>query len=497
MTSKTVHGLKGSETKLSLLDGLICLFLALPLLAFCMWFKWPVAIGLALMAAFGFQQLLQGSRLAHFGVRPGLFLTIAVVAAIWTALAGVGHFFYANSDWLTRDAVLRDLTETAWPPKYYSDGDFPLILRAPVGYYLPAAALGSLLGLPFADIALYVWTVIGFVLVLCAATTRFSTNAQRWICCGIMIGFGGLDLVGYILGHRTLPVPGEHLEWWAHFAQYSSNSTLLFWAPNHALPGWLGILLVLRHWRTPTLARVTPLLAAAIPLWSPLAAIGLAPFFIMGLDWRRDFRHIFSVYTGLPFLCLALLAARYITLDAQTIPGGWAIDSFGSAVDFFKRYALFCALEFGILALVLLRLKAFDVQLGTSLLILLALPLYRFGQGNDLVMRSSIPALTVLALATVRPLAEHGGSAWRYALMALLAVGALGAAEEPWRALLKPRWALKDQTLGQLSSPNAHGYESALPPHYAANLNQPGLQLLLRDPSLVRPTERAARPSLP
>ncbi len=495
--AKMLMNKQDSETSLSLLDGLICLFLALPLLLFCAWFKWPFAIALALMTVFGFHQLLQGSRLGHFGIRPGLLLTIVVVAVIWTALAGVGHFFYANSDWLTRDAVLRDLTETAWPPKYESDGPLPLILRAPVGYYLPAAALGSILGLAFADIALYVWTVIGFVLVLCAATTRFSTSTQRWICCGVMIGFGGLDLAGYILNHFALPAPGEHIEWWARFAQYSSNSTLLFWVPNHALPAWLGILLVLRHWRTPALARMAPLLAATIPLWSPLAAIGLAPFFIAGLDWRRDSRKIFSLRTGLPFLGLALLVARFITMDTQAIPGGWAMENFRTAGEFFERYAMFCILEFGILALVLLRLRVFDVQLGTSLLILLALPLYRFGQGNDLVMRSSIPALTVLALATVRPLADAGRSAWRYALMGLLAVGAMGAAQEPWRALLTPRWDFKGQTLGEVSSPKAHGYAGALPPHYVAILNQPGLLAMLREPSLVRPTERAPQRSLP
>jgi hypothetical protein len=497
MTSKHFHDKPGSEAGLSLLDGFICLFLSLPLLLFCAWFKWPFAIALAVMTVFGFQQLLQGSRLDHFGVGPRLVLAIVAVAALWTALAGVGHFCYANSDWLTRDAVLRDLTRTAWPPEYESDGALPLILRAPVGYYLPAAALGSLLGLASADIALYVWTVIGFALVLCAATTLFSSSKQRWTCVGVMIAFGGLDLVGYFLSRWTLPAPGEHIEWWAQFAQYSSNSTLLFWVPNHALPAWLGMLLVLRHWRTPALARIAPMLAATIPLWSPLAAIGLAPFFIAGLDWRRDVRQVFAVRSGLPFLGLALLVARFLTLDAQTIPGGWAIDGFASAGDFFERYALFCTLEFGILALVLLRLKAFNVPLATSLLILLALPIYRFGQGNDLVMRSSIPALMVFALATVRPLAEHARSASRYALMALLAVGALGAAQEPWRALMKPRWTMKDLTLGEISSPRAHGYASALPPHYVATLNQPGLLALLREPSLVRPDEPASRRPLP
>ena len=79
-----------SESGLSMLDGLICLFLALPLLLFCAWFKWPFAIGFGLLTVLGLHQLLQGSGRAHFEVRPRLLLAIVVVSAIWTALAGVG-----------------------------------------------------------------------------------------------------------------------------------------------------------------------------------------------------------------------------------------------------------------------------------------------------------------------------------------------------------------------------------------------------------------------
>jgi hypothetical protein len=477
----------GSERGLSLLDGLICLYLVLPLLLFCAWFKWPVAICLGLLTCYGVVQALPGVNLRR--LEPGVraLVPIAVVALAWTALTGLGHFFYANFDWITRDAVLRDLVETPWPPMYESDPSAPVILRAPVGFYLPVAALGSVLGLRCADLLLYLWTAFGFALVLCASTSLFSTRRERILCGLLMLFFGGMDLLGFPLLRGKLPALGQHLEWWAVFAQYSSNSTLMFWVPNHALPAWLGLLLALRHWRTPELARMTPMLAAAIALWSPLSAAGLVPFFLAGLDWRRDLRTLFATRSGLPFLALAGLVARYITMDTQAIARGWAIDLFPNAVLFGIHYVAFCMLEFGIIALLLARLRAFDLKVGVAVVILVALPFYHFGGGNDLVMRCSIPALLVLALAAVRPLAASDRPVARALLGLVLIVGALGASQEPARALLTPRWALTGKTLPQISADLSPRGFVQLPSNYVGRLNQPGLQALMREPTMVLP----------
>jgi hypothetical protein len=469
-------------SNLSLLDGLICAFLGLPLILFSAWFKWPVAVGLAVLMSYGYYQAQAGQQWGRWEVGTRTIAAVAFVALGWTALAGVGHFFYANADWVTRDAVLRDLTVTAWPPKYGTDGTFPMILRAPVGFYLPAAAIGSLLGLPVADLSLYLWTALGFTLFVCAAMSLFSTRRQRVLCGALVLGFGGLDLVGFTLFSGHLPAPAQHIEWWAQFVQYSSNSTLMFWVPNHALPAWLGLVLVLRHWRRPELASITPMLAAAIPLWSPLSAVGLAPFFIAGLDWRRDGRLLFSLRSGWPFIAVAFIVARYITMDTQSLAHGWSINEFADARAFWLFYAVFCLFEFGFLALVLHRMRAVDLKLGIGLAILLVLPFYYFGPGNDLAMRASIPALTVLALATVRPLADGGRSVSRFVLMALLIIGALGAGQEPLRALLAPRWALTGRTLAEISAGEGH-----LPTNYVGHLIQPGMTMLMREPTLVQP----------
>ena len=483
------------ERGLSLLDGLICAYLVLPLLLFCTWFKWPVAIGLGLLTCYGFVQALPGLKLRRVELSRRALGLIALVALAWTALAGLGHFFYANVDWVTRDAVLRDLVETSWPPMYDAGGVAPQILRAPVGFYLPVAALGSVLGLRCADILLYLWTAFGFALVLWAAATLFTTRRERVFSVLLMLLFGGLDLVGFVLTRGKLPLVGQHIEWWASFAQYSSNSTLMFWVPNHALPAWLGLLVALRHWRTRELAGMALMLAAAIALWSPLSAAGLVPFYLAGLNWRRDLGAVLAPRAGLPFLGLAALVARYVTMDTQAIASGWAMALFPNATTFWFFYAAFCLLEFGFFALVLLRLRAFDLKLGIAVAILAALPFYHFGPGNDLVMRCSIPALAILALACVGPLAGSTRPFARATLMVLLAVGALGACEEPARALLAPRWDLTGKSLAQVSADQSPRHVVELPSNYVGRLIQPGLQALMRTPALVAPGEAASTPS--
>ena len=472
-------------------DQLICAYLALPLLVFCAWFKWPAALVLGLLGLGAFIAAVGVPKWRPTGLPVRTLVALALLAFAWTALSGVGHFVYANPDWYTRDAVLRDLVKTPWPPAYDMTGDWPLILRAPVGYYLPVALFGSLAGLDAADLALYVWTAAGFLLFAWAAMLLFRTRGERLLCVALLVGFGGLDLVGWYLGNGYAAPLGEHVDRWSPLAQYSSNSTLLFWVPNHALPAWLGTLLALRHWRQPALARVAPLVAAAIPLWSPLAAIGLAPYFVAGIAWRRDWRILFNVRAAFPLYAVALIAARYLTLSAARIPSGWSIHQYASVTAFLRDDLLFCLLEFGIIAAILVRLGVRDLPFLLAIAILGVLPLYRFGASDDLAMRSSIPALTVLALATVRPMLHAGDRAWRAILAVVLIVGALGSAQEPERAILHKRWAMKRISLGQVG--NERGtYLGWVPPHYGAYLNHPGLSALLREPSPVQP-EAASR----
>lgn len=477
-----------ADRKLDWLDRAICIYLLLPALLFCLWFATPFAALLLSLVGYGsYRALVGGKSPGLVGIRWTWLVAILALSMVWTAIAGVGHLFYANADWVMRDAVLHDLAASGWPPSYTDGNGTPLLLRAPVGYYLPAALIGWLAGMEAANIGIYLWTALGFALFLASACRLFESGKQRVACLLVLALFGGMDLLGYLWAERRPPELGEHIEWWMPYIQYSSQTTLLFWVPNHALPAWLGTLLVLRHWRQPALARITPLLATVIPLWSPLAAIGLFPFFLLGLAWRRDAKLLFSPITCLLFVPAACLIALYLGMGAATVPHGWMHQLSPSIDAFAFRYVLFCLFEFGMLALILARVTQFDLPLRIAIAVLALLPFYFYGPGNDLAMRASIPALLVLGLATVRPLAERPVNLWQILLVLVLGIGAIGALQEPARALLHPAWKAQDQSLPEAAGMMSSDGGLAFPPHYFAQPDSRVLQRLLRKPPAVEP----------
>jgi len=468
----------------SWLDASIGMYLALPLIVFlAAWLRPLYSIPTLIALVYFASNLFSRRRFMQERIPAGICFGLALLALGWVALGGTGHWFYANVDWVFRDALLRDLVVTPWPPQYIGGDGESLIMRAPIAYFLPAALVGHFAGLAAAHVVLYVWTALGFFLVLTSVCQLFEVKGQKLIAVALVLGFGGLDLLGYLAINRQLPVVGEHIEWWAGFAQFSSNSTLLYWVPNHALPAWLGTVLVLRHWRGSELARLAPLLGACIPLWSPLAALGLVPIILMGINWSQDAKVLFAPKRFVPAAILALLCICYLTMGSGTIPGEWIFENPQNVAALFNLYVLLCFLEFGILALLILRLRAGSGLVLMAMALLLVMPAYKFGYGNDLVMRASIPALLVLALSTVRPLTEPGHLGWRIILAVVLGIGAVGAMQEPARAVVSPRWPAMDISLTDAS----REYSGiAAPVTYVSKLDSRVLRALLREPVLVR-----------
>ena len=464
------------------LDRAVCAYLLLPVFLFCLSFVTPFAALLLVLTAYGAFRALAGGTTGSAGLRWPWLVGICALSLAWTAVSGVGHYFYANTDWIIRGAVLHDLSSAGWPPSYTGPDATPLILRAPVGYYLPAAAIGKLWGLHAANTGLYLWTALGFALVLASACRLFTTSTQRAVCLVLMLLFSGMDLFGYIWKARQLPALGENVEWWLQIIQYPSNAYLMAWVPNHALPAWLGIILILRHWRLPSLARITPLVSAAVPLWSPLAAVGLFPFFLFALAWRRDFRILFSPHSCLPFFLPALAMASYMGMDAGSIRHGWQIQLFPSTGAFLYSYALFCLLEFGMLALILSRLTTPTIAMRIAIVVLCLLPIYVYGPYDDLAMRSSIPALAVLALASVEPLTERKRSVWQTLLLCVLAIGMLGSLQEPIRGLIGPRWKPLEKPIPDVVLIEHDWAAHRFPNHYFAHPDRRGTNRFLREP---------------
>ena len=382
-----------------------------------------------------------------------LLLPVVLIATLWTVLSGVGHFVYANPDWVVRDAVLRDLVVDRWPVTYRLAG-VETLLRAPIGYFLPAALVGKLWGLRVAEHALFAWTALGVVLVFAMMLRDRPAPKAAMIRLAIFIAFSGMDIVGTIAHYDPHPI-GEHLEWWAFLYQYSSQTTQLFWVPNHALPGWIVVAwLTARDPRrlSPTTAI---LLMLFVPLWSPLTAIGVAP--LVGVALLRRCRrepltgwlHAWLGWQTIvaAAICVALVYP-YLVAGSDKVASGSNASLPWVSEQLVPRYIEFVLFEFVGFAVLLLRRTPRDPLLWTAVVVLLALPLYRFGPYNDLAMRASIPPLTFLAirlggwLSTPRVFVRGAFAAG--CAVVLLAIGAVTPFMEVARVFIEPAWSFNE-----------------------------------------------------
>jgi hypothetical protein len=361
------------------------------------------------------------------------------VAFCLLLLGGEGRFFYANTDWQVRNAVLGDLARFSWPFAY----DQPLgakILRAPLGMYLLPALIGKWAGSYAAEVALLAQNTVMLALILALGSGLFPERRQRAIALGVFVGFSGMDVFGQILIRHPLSL---HLEQWSNL-QYSSHATQAFWVPQHAMTGWLFAMLYLL-WlrkRAPAIAlfAVMPLLA----LLSPLALMGCVPLaahVFLSTAIRRDLTPGMILWPALAgAICLPGLL--YLTANSGAVGAG------GASLNWWV-YGIFLTLEVGgyFYALRLTRRQLRFGGTATMLVVamLAIIPLGRVGDSSDFIMRASIPALAILSVMMAAILAEDGPQddraaqrKARWLILVVLAVGLITPLGEIGRALMWP-----------------------------------------------------------
>jgi hypothetical protein len=459
------------------------LYLALPTIVFVAgWIVAPIgpAAAAAILLSLAFLLFPHRHRWAP-GLGP-LWLPIVVIALLWCVFAGGAHLVYANADWVVRDAVLVDLSRDAWPVRYRVDG-VALLLRAPIGFFLPASLVGKLWGVAAAEYALMLWMVAGVVLTFALMMRDRPTLGTAIVRIAVFIGFSGMDIVGTIAHYNPHPI-GEHLEWWAFLFQYSSQTTQLFWVPNHALPGWLAMAWLAGRDRATLPMTPAILFVVFAPLWSPLTAIGIAPIVGIALVQRavaqpRALLSLLRDWTmWVPLFVSLLLVDPYLIAGSEQVASGGNADIRWVGETIVPRTIEFICFEFLGFALLLLWRTPRDVVLWTASLLLVALLTYRFGPYNDLAMRGSIAPLTLYAillgrwLSTPHVLRRDRRSA--IVAMILLAVGAVTPFQEFARVFIQPAWpmnreaAVVDVTRGT---------------HYLTSPDQPWLRRFLRQPA--------------
>lgn len=471
-------------------DGWLLVYLFLPVPVFLLGYFLPwlgipaAALALAALVA---AQPFTAQASPRWGVKPLLAaLMLLVFAAAWTSLGGAGHLFYANEiDWGTRYAVLRDLVVNDWPPRYLDESGDELILRAPLGYYVVPALLGKIAGIAWADLILLIWTWLGVALFFLANVG--GTPGRRLLIVILFALASGMDIVG-VYWKDGLPWLGAHIEWWTGRMKYSSNSTMLYWIPNHVIPGWILGAWLWRFQASADFIRRLPLIGLAVITWSPLPMVGALPliavlFWRFRADLRPRMRELLRAL--LPVLLPALLIAAYLLMGAGQIKS-WAITppakaTAGSELTWWLDtfvFILFEVLAFGVLAWQCSR----SAVLAAGLLLLCLLPFFSFGPTNDLATLGAIPALTVMWLTLINELSlpyhqRRLSTGRRGLLLLLLLVGAVTPFQESYRASTRPRWA-PDQSMP------VPGPLSGFPAHYFASAAKPSASLLKPTPAL-------------
>ena len=482
---------KHSNHSVDTLTVLAVGYVLLPNLFFFVgWFKWSIAALLTVATVLIYLDFSKKTawKRQKKTFQYGLYLLVALA---WCYFSGIGHFSYANSDWLVRDAIYGDLIWGQWPAAYATENGVLLSLRSAIGYFLIPAYFSSFFGLQYADILLYIWTVIGLTLFISLLPFDTLSTHKKIVALSIVILFSGMDIVGILITTGSMPIFPLRLAWWTSF-HYPSLTAQLFWAPNHALPLWIGSALFFRHWGKIDIIKVGLIYAPLTLIWTPFASIALFPFFLFASLPHINFS---TIRSSTPYILYCILIATpvfsFLISGSGEIASNTGIEHAGK-VNFLQTYFLFILVSFFILATFLSsRLTHSFGLFGLSVIILLILPFVFLGPSNDLNLRASAPPLIFLMLLTINTTLEPDGSlktskSSSLPLIIVLCLGAVTPIHEIWRGI---KWSNKPANYNNsLAETQTNGQ---LPSHYVMNSENTYIKNLLKTPKKIPlPSER-------
>ncbi len=427
------------------------LYLLVPFLIFCLGYL-KAAISLVITVLFLWLIIKNWARSAAERQsiqlsRRNLVITVIIVM-VWVWLSGIGGFAFQNIDFHTRNAVFRDLVNFDWPVRYYTNPVNPSIpynLVYYIGFWLPAALVGKIAGWLAANIALYVWTVLGILLTLALLATKIKLTPPKLVL--ILIFFSGMDALGAFI--RIIAVPGTvnflwppvfHLEWWMPSFQYSSFTTQLFWVFNQALPAWVCMALLYVTGER----KVILLIWSLCCFYAPIPALGMFPYVVLKVSKEiiniENLKETPKIIKFTDFITRLYKDTKSV-LSVENVLGGGVIlgisllylfsnrqASQGSAFQMqpirWLMYGIFILFEGMILWWVFKERYKGNLNWYLAGILLMGIPLIKIGNTNDFVMRASIPTLFMLFIWSAETLSLPGIKA-KAALILLLSIGAI------------------------------------------------------------------------
>lgn len=444
-----------------IVTGMAAMYIVFPIvLFFAGWLKLPFAIlcgALIIFMAVRMIHDIDTDEDISITDNKKFWLTALGIIALWALMSGIGGFSFQTGDFIVRNPMFRDLERYKWPVMYNLDNETDLVRQftgasesAMYVYYftwwLPAALVARFLFFVgantgnieiYANIALYLWTVLGLFLTF-YCLVRYLKKYSYWILSAFIL-FGGLDFIAFYIINMRLPV-NEHIEWWAggicNYFEYSANTTQLFWVFNQSVPMWLIVAMLLLMNKNRSKAAWASLSIA----YSPYATIGMVPiaiYSIMKKDDRKLWDRIKAAVSIENIAVTASMAVVFVSFYYMKLSAGTDNSGFLFALhpEFrtFTIYVLFILIEFLIYFFVMGKDGFRYSYYWLTLVELLLFPLYKSGMNNDFTMRASIPALFILMVLCLQYVFDKercGELKKRKAMLVCLCIGYLVSVTE-------------------------------------------------------------------
>lgn len=431
-------------------ETLALLYLVVPLFLFFAFFiRLELAIPACALIAFLLIEIVRRTRWRAPVASPWIYVYFLFLVLLWLWLSHGPGGLHQNVDWFKHHAITNFLTENPWPAEGRVGDLGDATLRYSLGWYLVPALVLKITGGAFQNLVLLAWSALGVILFFSLLpSTVGNARAAMLIAPLVFIVFGGADLLGAFLSGYGAG-PKYHFEWWASWIEFPANTTSLYWVPQHALPAWLGIALLMRQNTRPTLLRYAALLTSAIAFWSPFIAMGLLPF-LAALAWRHGLKNLaFDWRAVAATFLLAGPLGLYLVAGAESIPAGF-IASVPCIPDHphcftWGSYALFLFIEITLVLIILFLRNPKENFLVAAAITLCLIPLYRIGIYNDFAMRASIPALAVLAILSAKTLVA-GPPRYSAAVVVVLLLALPTSVGEIYRGFLHADAGIRPET---------------------------------------------------
>ena len=381
----------------------------------------------------------------------GHFVGVVALLCVVVFLSGIAQVGVSDSDIPYRNAIFHDIVAYDWPVVYESGAAMTYY----VAFWMVPALVGKLLGLGAGYVALYLFAVFILTLVylLLACFLGFDTPGKMWLLALFLVLWSGvhylaaafMSLCGWSLYDYNIITDGsaymdkfyngESFNWY-----YRSNLSVLSQTYNQMMI-WVAVALAVSK-RSPRGYMALGLMT--LP-YSPWGFIGLIPLLIAAavprfVEIAREsgalgvVKEIFSpanigvtaivvIVFGSYFLASGASGGVSVSVitpeqiaeyEAAGLPYSTQTGSFGvlsldrMSLKTIVRWVIFCAFEFGLFALFLVRKHLRDGLFWTAIAVLMVVPFLWAGSvgGRDFCMNASIPSIFLFMIMMLEHLRD-------------------------------------------------------------------------------------------